>query len=275
MIDFLGHFKIKHADLPYIGIYLGLFFIIVTVVLFTAEISTVILIAVCCLPVLILLLNYHFYRAGEVFAVKQQQKQQAYFSLFNLIDFKLPIPYMTGWAATPELALTIFETIKTDKPKQIVELGSGISTLICAYAMNDNDRGALFSFDHDEKYANKTRTMLSNHQIDQRITIHHAPLKSQNIDGRECIWYDCSNANCPEPIDMLIVDGPPFETQDKSRYPAFSYFLPKLSPSAVIIVHDAFREAESAIVHDWLRGHPEFSKEMIDSEKGIAILRRG
>ncbi len=104
MIDFLNHFKIKHADLPYLLTYLGIFVAIIIIALLTAPMATVILLAVCCLPILILLLGFHFYRANEELHVQQQQKYQAYHSLFNSIDFRLPPPYMTSWAATPELA---------------------------------------------------------------------------------------------------------------------------------------------------------------------------
>lgn len=274
MLNFFTHFKIKHADLPYMLIYLGIFTAIVGIGLLTVETTTVILIAVCCLPVLILLLNYHFYRANEVLAIRQQRKYQAYFSLFNLIDFRLPVPYMTSWAATPELALAVFEIIKTEKPKQIVELGSGISSLICCYGIEQNGEGALFSLDHDKKYAQKTKTMLSRHGLDCYATISHAPLVSQTIDSNSCIWYDCSSLNCPDQIELLIVDGPPFKTQNKARNPALDFFHLQLASSATIVVHDTLRTEESAIIESWLRKYPEFSKEVIDSEKGITVLRR-
>lgn len=274
MIDFFDHFKIKHADLPYILTYLGIFVAIIIIALLTTAMATAFLIAVSCLPVLILLLGFHFYRANEALQVQQQQKFQAYLSLYNLIDFRLPPPYMTSWAATPELAVAIYEILKTEKPANIVELGSGISSLICAYAIESNGKGELYSLDHDSEYGQKTKRMLAAHGIDQRVTISYAPLKSQEINGENYMWYDCSDALYPESIDLLIVDGPPYETQKKARYPALPYFLPRLSDTATIVVHDAFRDDESEIVAEWLNEYPEFEKETIYSEKGIVILRR-
>lgn len=274
MIDFFDHFKIKHDDLPYILTYLGIFATIIVIALLLADLPTAILIAAFFLTVLILVVAFHFYRAHEALHVRQQQKMQAYMSLYKLIDFRLPPPYMTSWAATPELAVAIYEIIKTEQPENIVELGSGISSLICAYAMEANDKGALYSLDHDPEYGQKTKTMLAEHQIDQRVSVSYAPLKSQTIDGRNCTWYDCSDAEYPESIDLLIVDGPPYETQRKVRYPALPYFMPRLSSTATIIIHDAFRDDESEIVSEWLHQYPEFVKETIYSEKGIVILRR-
>lgn len=274
MLDFFPHLKIKHSDLPYMLVYLGIFTAVIVIGLLTVNMSTVILMAIGCLPILILLLHYHFYRANEALAVQQQQKQQAYFSLFNLIDFKLPIPYMTGWAATPELALAIYEIIKAEQPSQIVELGSGISSLICAYGVQENKHGGVFSLDHDKNYSQKTKELLLQHGMEQHVTISYAPLKSQVIKGRECSWYDCSSANCPDDIDLLIVDGPPVKTQKQARYPALDYFHSKLSASATIVVHDALRKEEAAIIDEWLQKYPEFSKEIIHSEKGIVILRK-
>lgn len=274
MLDFFTHLKIKRGDLPYMLVYMGIFAAVIVVGLLTAEITTVILIAICCLPVLILLLHYHFFRSYEAVAVRQQQKYQAYFSLFNLIDFRLPIPYMTSWAATPELALAIYEIIRTKTPGQIVELGSGISSLICCYGIEKNGQGALFSLDHDKEYANRTREMLRKHEVDQFSTIVHTPLVKQTIDDKNCTWYDCSSIDCPKNIDLLIVDGPPFKTQTRARYPALPYFYSRLSPSATIVIHDALRDEESAIIDNWVRTFPEFEKESIHSEKGITILRR-
>lgn len=274
MLDFFTHFKIKHADLPYMLVYLAIFSAVVLTGLLVAKITTVILMAVCCIPILILLLNYHFYRSEETIAVQQQKKYQAYFSLFNFINFRHPIPYMTGWAATPELSLAIYEIVSTQKPSQIVELGSGISSLICGYALEQHGDGSLFSIDHDELYAQKTQNMLARHALDQYCTVMHAPLVRQSINNETYIWYDMANIECPSEINLLIVDGPPFKTQKKARYPALSYFYPKLATSAAIVIHDILREDESRMIEEWLQQYPEFSKEVISTEKGIAVLRR-
>lgn len=56
------------------------------------------------------------------------RQTEAFIQLTQLLDFKAPIPSTRSWAASPDLLLTIAETITKYRPGLVVELGSGVST---------------------------------------------------------------------------------------------------------------------------------------------------
>ena len=49
------------------------------------------------------------------------------------------------------------ETILSEKPKLVVELGSGISTILTGKALEKNGDWKLISIDNDDKYVKLTR----------------------------------------------------------------------------------------------------------------------
>src|SRR6185295_577572 len=80
--------------------------------------------------------------------------------------------------------------------------------------------------------------------------------------------------NFIEPIDLLVVDGPPGDVGDLARYPALPLLHERLSDNAVILLDDASRRDMRLILDLWLREFDNFDLERIDTEKGAAILRK-
>ncbi|MFM7860460.1 MAG: hypothetical protein ACKO8C_03520, partial [Candidatus Nanopelagicaceae bacterium] len=64
---------------------------------------------------------------------KQSTRQiEAFIQLNSLLELSAPLPATRGWVASPDLLLTISQLVKEHKPKLVVELGSGVSTLVVA-----------------------------------------------------------------------------------------------------------------------------------------------
>lgn len=223
---------------------------------------------------LVLATQYHLYRSSQKNLENHQKKIQAYFSLYSKIDFKGVMPYMTGWSATPELALIIYQEIRKQMPNQILEVGSGISTLIASYGLEQNGQGSIISIDHDAKYAEKTKQQLRNHDLKKFAQVKVCPLVPYEIEGAKWQWYELENLELTEKVDMLLIDGPPLKTNKYARYPALPLLIDHLSDQAVIIVHDAYRPSEADILEKWQQRFPELSCEIENTEKGIAILRK-
>lgn len=95
---------------------------------------------------------WQHYRQGEYFA-----------QLLSLMKFTSPLPPTRSWAASPDLLLTLMDLVRKNRPKLIVELGSGISTLVMAKA--SQGRTQIISIDHSEEFAQKTRDMLKEHGV--------------------------------------------------------------------------------------------------------------
>jgi hypothetical protein len=73
---------------------------------------------------------------------------------------------------------------------------------------------------------------------------------------------------------MLIVDGPPGNIQEKSRYPVLPLLHNSLSDSARIIMDDGNREDEKSIVAMWLKEYGGFTSRFLDLEKGAYVLEK-
>lgn len=219
-------------------------------------------------------LQLHLYRARQKEDVDQLRQIQALFSLFSAIPFRHTLPPMTGWAASPELASTVYGLIREHRPKTVVELGSGVSTLVAAYALEQNGEGRLVSLDQDAGYGAATAEQLRRHGLDARAQVIHAPLKPVELDGRSWTWYDVSRLPEVSSIDLLVVDGPHRALQPLARYPAMPMLYDRLSPNAVIVLDDADRKDERAAVRRWTDEHEGWTVVYAQSPKGTAILRR-
>jgi len=61
-------------------------------------------------------------------------------------------------------------------------------------------------------------------------------------------------------IDILVIDGPPAETQPQSRYPAYPVLRPQMSGTAVILLDDSGREDEREAVRRWCAADPDLKE---------------
>lgn len=271
---FFENINITYDDLPYLYIPLITATLLTLIAWFTWGNIALFWGIFILTTYIILTTQFHLYRSTAKDLENHQKKIQAYFSLFSMVDFKASLPYMTSWAATPELALITLDKIQQNKPDHIVEIGSGISTIISSYGLKQNGKGAILSLDHDATYAEKTRNQLEKHGVNNVAQVKHCPLVSYEMDGSKWQWYDLSSVILPEKIDMVLIDGPPVKTNKHARYPALPLLAENLGEECTIIIHDAHRPSETEILEKWQALFPDFSLEIMNTEKGIAILRR-
>lgn len=191
-------------------------------------------------------------------------QSEAYAQLLQLLDFKSSLPATRGWVASPDLLLTIYETISRTKPALVVELGSGVSTLVAA----KSGAKKVVSLDGSKEYAEKTREMLKEHRV-RGVDVRFAALLPY-VNG--LTWYDISTIKDLKKIDLLIVDGPPGNNNAESRYPALKEFKDKLSPKAIVILDDVKREGERKLAEDFAAALPNHELTILNHEKGTAII---
>jgi len=192
------------------------------------------------------------------------RQTEAFIQLSNLMQFKSTIPPTRSWAASPDLLLLISETVKKNKPALVVELGSGVSTLVCA----KSGARKVISIDNSEQYGGKTRDLLKEHKV-RGVEIRIAPLRPY-ANGSE--WYEVSALKELKKIDLLIVDGPPGSKNPEARYPALKEFKDKLSAKAIVIIDDVNRDGERKLAEDFAKALPNHTLTILDHEKGTAII---
>ncbi len=205
------------------------------------------------------------------------RQTEALFGIHSVLHPRLPLPSMRGWTILPDAAAIIISNILSRKPNFILECGSGVSTILCGYSLERlNSKGKILSIDHEAYYGSLTAKTMEKHGFSSDMfKIVHAPLITHKNDSKPFIWYDTSFLSLlTNPVDLLIVDGPPHKTQYKARYPAMAFLFEKLSDNAVIILDDGSRQDEKAIVEQWLSEYPSLKLEFHDTEKGVAVLTK-
>ena len=192
------------------------------------------------------------------------RQTEAMQQLLSLLKFSAPVPPTRSWAASPDLLLTLAQLVRKHNPKLVVELGSGVSTLVVAKA------GAkkVISIDHSGEFADKTREVLKEHKV-RGVEIRVAQLKA-HISGVD--WYDTNIIKDLKRIDLLIVDGPPGSKNPEARMPARAEFIAKLSPKAIVVIDDVNREGERKLAESFAKALPNHVLTIYPHEKGTAVI---
>jgi predicted O-methyltransferase YrrM len=195
---------------------------------------------------------------------------EALIGLLIVLQPRLPLPPFRGWAISPDFAGLLATHILVERPDCVVELGSGVSTLVFGYAL-ERTGGQLVSVEHDLTYAKRSQAAVLQHGLADRVRVIHAPLVPWSGAGR---WYEQEFLKGLPPIDLLVVDGPPAATGPQARYPALPILASALAPDAVIMADDTFRADERAMVDRWLHEYPGLTATPLIAEKGAVQLRR-
>jgi len=231
--------------------------------------------ALIVLGYLILSTLLQIYHKLEAEQVRHYWQTEALFSLYSTLRIAHPLPPMRLWAVSPDFVILVVSLIREHRPRVVVEIGSGTSTIVTAYALKEVGTGMLISLEHDQSFAEITTANLVSHGMEQVASVHFAPLKPVRVGSAEKLWYDISVlGNIPDSIDLLVVDGPPSGTGALARYPALPLLYDRLSPGAYVLVDDFMREDEYAMVNLWL---DQFRLNVIRryaNEKGAIILQK-
>ena len=206
--------------------------------------------------------------------VRNDSKQiEALLSLYFVLKPDSPLPNTGDWALSPDLLKRTLDVIYRDRPRLVVEASSGVSTLIAAHSLKRLGGGRVISLEHDASYAAISRDMIAAHGLGDVATIVHAPLREITLPAGKWLWYDLDRVQLDEPIDLLLIDGPPAATQLMARYPALPLLYGNLRDDATVILDDGNRPDEKRIVERW---SSEFAIECdyVPLEKGAFFIRK-
>lgn len=208
-------------------------------------------------------------------AQRQHYRQtEALFSLFAVSQPRAPLPPLRDWAISPDFALLLLTEIRARRPRLVLELGSGASTVLIAYALEGLGAGRVVSLDHEPAYARRTEALITAHGLEAVAAVRTAPLTSIALGGEDFLWYAPDAYSGLRLIDVVVVDGPPGSLGPQARYPALPVLQPFLAPDAVILVDDGARDDEAAVVKRWQALDLRLTAEYLETEKGAYVLRR-
>jgi hypothetical protein len=141
------------------------------------------------------------------------------------------------------------------KPRVIVELGSGLSTVLIAKVIETVGFSCDFiSIEEDVRYLKRTRAWLRAEGLDHFVALHQVPViyedKEEEDDLRGIWWYDQKIVDRLVPLDrgvnFLLVDGPcAKEGFEYIRWWSLENFYPHLlacAPDSAALVDDTQRD---------------------------------
>jgi len=198
---------------------------------------------------------------------------EALTALNALIRPVLPLPPLRVWAGSPDFLLQLARRILIRRPVVIVECSSGASTVVAARCCQLNGSGHVYALEHEQVFAETTREYLREQELEDWATVIVAPLEVIELSGIEYAWY-ALRALPDQPIDLLVVDGPPSSLGPLARYPAGPKLLPRLSRNAAVLVDDADRPDEQQMVRLWQEEFPALEVHHVTAEKGLVILEQ-
>ena len=178
------------------------------------------------------------------------------------------LPNLGSWKADTWFLWRIVETIERLRPREVVELGCGASSLVIARALERNGGGRLTSFDQHEGFVASTGEWLGGYGLTP--TMRHAPL-AEDKSSWSTIWYDLSAV--PQEIDLLVIDGPPWTLNPFVRGRAETLF-DRIVPGGVVLLDDAARPGERVVAARWRRNWPDFRFTLMPGAKGTLVGER-
>jgi predicted O-methyltransferase YrrM len=194
-------------------------------------------------------------------------------NLFYSLKPRMPLPQMRGWAASPDFLCSIIKTIIESKPNYILETGCGVSTLVMAYTIeNYSLNSKITCLEHDKQYADRINHLIGLHGLSGYVDIVYAPLANTKVDQKNYMWYDLSQKYIPNDIDMLVIDGPPADSNPIARYPAIPLLWGKIRNKCAIMLDDYEREGEKKVVEMWLNNFKLKISEEYNYDKGLVVI---
>ena len=165
-----------------------------------------------------------------------------------------PLPFV-GYAISPALGEVLGQLILDVRPNLVLECGSGTSTLLMASYLRVTGRGRVVALEHDARFAERTRLLLRELDLEERAQIRDSPLRPVQVGERTIPWYDLGSLRDVEgeKAQILFVDGPPGRGAELARLPALPLLLPYLAEDCIVILDDAQRPDETLIAQRWAR----------------------
>ncbi len=206
----------------------------------------------------------------------QYRQIEALLAIHSQVRFRAVPPALGGWAISADFGAVLLRWIQEHRPRTILDLGGGASTILAGYCLEQLGRGQVVAVDHSERFAAATAADIRRHGLESVAAVRHAPLMDLSIEGEIWPWYDRAVFADLNEIDLLIVDGPPQHNNPRAmaRYPALPVLYERLNADALILIDDAARSHEQQMTASWLRLFGVDRIEAPRTEKGTLVLRK-
>ena len=127
------------------------------------------------------------------------------------------------WSMLPQALATVVAEVRSGR-REVVECGSGVSTVVLARALREVG-GRLYSLEHDLAWAERTRSLLDDEGLDRFARVVDAPLRPHPTGHRRQLLVRGRGARRParggrRPAAGRRSPRRSSRTSPRSRYPA-------------------------------------------------------
>lgn len=170
--------------------------------------------------------------------------------------------WKTGFSISDHTLLWLWRFLAKRRPKAILELGSGMSTLVFAKYIElwpDEKKPRLISVDHDGAWLGATHARANELRLQSHIRFQETgvyPLKCENsaFQGRATYDLDLDFVkNYLGSPDLILIDGPPSAIGRSATFPSL---LSVLQGTTSVLIDDASRAQEATMMAEWMRFIP-------------------
>lgn len=160
------------------------------------------------------------------------------------------------WSLHPATIAIIRRAIHEHRPRLVIELGSGWSTVCLAFFLRevwgDNQTLRLVSIEQDAFFAATTRQRLAAAQLEHLVDVKEVPLVPGSATGgyAEAILH---RALAGLKGDMFVIDGPAGSAGIRRETLPQLVRLACAETGAVFFLDDALRDAELRAATEWKR----------------------
>jgi hypothetical protein len=192
---------------------------------------------------------------GELNSFRESASIISY--LNSVMQPRIPIWYTKAYrdySGSPEMLEELFNRMTEAKPKNVLELGSGLTTLVASYALRNNEYGKITSWDCLETRAAGNRELIRLHEQGKYVEIVDAKTSKSVENGVTKTWFD----EKPEyKIDFLVVDEsiePPLAPSGEDVLESLREYL---NIGCTIFIHDRIRSVDNPTLSKWLNSETE------------------
>lgn len=178
------------------------------------------------------------------------------------------LPHLGSWKADTYFLTRIVDAIERIRPRQVVEIGCGATSLIIARALELHGGGRLVSFDQNSEFVDRTTQWLADHGL--RADIRTARLVLQP-DSWSSSWYELGDV--PDTIDLLVIDGPHWALNPFVRGRAEVLF-DRIPKGGMVLLDDAARPGERVVALRWKKTWPRFRFKLLPGPAGTLVGER-
>lgn len=171
----------------------------------------------------------------------------------------------------PDFVQIVAELIRRYSISNILELGSGTSTLFWAGLLDQfKGNGKLTSLEDSEPWASLVQAELDTVTGQGVIAkVIHVPLTLRNTAG--VTYYELPVTQLVELgyVDLIVVDGP---SDIRLRKAVFSVMGELFSPSTILVFDDGDQNEIRQGVQEWIIRHPNWSARYYPTIKGTWVV---